>query len=91
MIHLILAVLVQANDSSSAVAQRPEVSDRPLFAAVGAPRVELGTDPMMSIASDTTTPKKKKVVIEYSDWYETRLTIHRYSSWACFRCLWGSM
>ncbi len=82
MIHLILAVLVQANDSSSAVAQRPEVSDRPLFAAVGAPRVELGTDPMMSIASDTTTPKKKKVVIEYSDWYETRLTIHRYSSWA---------
>lgn len=37
----------------------------------------------LSFAADTTKPRKQKAVaIEYSDWYETRLRIHRYASWA---------
>ena len=82
MLHLVLALLVQATDSSPAVVPRPEVPERPLFGAVGAPPAEHHMDPLVAILSDTTKPKKKKVVIEYSDWYEKRLEIHRIASWA---------
>ncbi|MCX5765574.1 MAG: hypothetical protein NTU67_13255 [Gemmatimonadetes bacterium] len=82
MIHLVLALLVQATDTTAATAPRLDVPERPLFAAVGAPRVEPSPDPLLVIARDTIKPKKKAVAIEYSDWYEKRLTIHRYASWA---------
>ncbi len=90
MLHLVLAVLVQVTDTVPAL--RVDATARPLFAAVGAPRVEpsvsatavpvMATPLQVDIASDTTKPKKKAVAIEYSDWYETRLQIHKYASWA---------
>jgi hypothetical protein len=81
MIHLMLAVLLQAGDSTM-LAPRPDSAPRPLFAAVGAPRAGLVELPSLGPAADTTKPRKKAVAIEYSDWYEKRLTIHRYASWA---------
>lgn len=79
MIHLVLALLVQASDT---VVPPSESLDRPPFAAVGAPRLAPLSTAGLDVAGDTTKPRKKAVAIEYSDWYEKRLTIHRYASWA---------
>jgi hypothetical protein len=39
--------------------------------------------PSLPLATaDTVRKRRKAVTIEYSEWYDTRLTIHRYSSWA---------
>jgi hypothetical protein len=97
MLALLLAVVVQSSDSAArpnatrdtlhstaiALAVDTGVVDsiavsrtrRPLFAPLLLPYES-------SFPVDTIRPRKKAVVIEYSDWYERRLTIHRYASWA---------
>ncbi len=54
----------------------PTVTDVPVPSA-------LALDPglRLSLPADT-VPKKKRKLVEYSDWYGRRLTIHRTLSWA---------
>lgn len=97
MLALLLAVVLQSPDSAplatpardtvpassivravdSLVGDSASVSRvrHPLFAPLLSPYAS-------PFGVDTVRKRKKAVVIEYSDWYERRLTIHRYASWA---------
>lgn len=51
--------------------------------ATGAPRIDSGDATLRLVWPQAdTTVKKKRVLVEYSDWYGRRLAIHRTLSWA---------
>lgn len=83
------APVVPAPAGAPMVAQESDVLSTPLLArpAVGSPTSVPFTVPAVTwspgVVTDTTRPRHPRAkAIEYSDWYETRLAIHKAASWA---------
>jgi hypothetical protein len=51
--------------------------------SMGGPRLvsAVASDPWFTVTSADTLIKKKRALVEYSDWYGRRLTLHRTLSW----------
>ena len=60
----------------------PAVVDTAMIAAVVAPSSIDSSVPRLVFARPDTVVKKKRILVEYSDWYGRRLAIHRTLTWA---------
>ena len=95
MLVLLMAVVASVKLSGEAVSVvRPAVASSPETTIVRAPRAPRGESPArpLALAPETSlapvaplapldTPRARPRAIEYSDWYNTRLTIHRWGSY----------
>jgi hypothetical protein len=78
-----VAVVAAVGLSDTLVAARDTSHRASADLSMGGPRLvsAVASDPWFTVTSADTLIKKKRALVEYSDWYGRRLTLHRTLSW----------